>query len=120
MPKSVKVVVCGDRHWKDSKTIKRRLLELPSETIVVEGGCTGADLMAREIALSIGLEVVEFPAAWAKFGNAAGPIRNLKMLGTGPILVIAFHNDIGNSKGTKHMVREARKQKIDVEVITSF
>lgn len=117
---NTKIVVCGDRKWLKVDIIVERLSKLSKDTIVVEGGCGGADLISRNVALDIGLEVVEFPAAWKKYGKAAGPIRNMKMLGTGPILVIAFHDDITNSKGTKHIVREARKQKIDVEVITSF
>lgn len=114
---TIKVVVCGDRNWTDEKIIQKRLWELPSNTIIVEGGCEGADLLARKVALEIGLEVVEFPAAWKKYGKSAGPIRNTKMLNTKPSLVIAFHNDIKNSRGTKNTVTEARKRGIKVEVI---
>jgi hypothetical protein len=39
------------------------------------------------------------------------------MLNTKPHLVIAFHDDIDNSKGTKHTVTEARKRGIEVEII---
>ena len=115
----MKVVVCGCRDWDNKKIIHKRLFELPSNTIVIEGGCKGADLLAREVALEIGLEVVEFPAAWKKYGKAAGPTRNIKMLNTKPCLVIAFHNNLKSSKGTKHTVTEARKRGIEVEVIGS-
>lgn len=119
----MKVLVCGSRDWVDRKIIRERLLKLPPDTIIIEGGCghgfgpTGVDLLARAVALEIGFEVVEFPAAWKKYGNAAGPIRNIKMLNTKPHLVIAFHDDIDNSKGTKHTVTEARKRGIEVEII---
>lgn len=115
----VKVVVCGSRFWLNQDIIRKRLLELQSNTIVIEGGCGGADLLARNIALDIGLEVVEFPAAWKKYDKAAGPIRNIKMLDTKPSLVIAFHDDLNSSKGTKHIVTEARKRGIETEVIGS-
>ena len=92
---------------------------LPPNTIIIEGGCAGVDLLARKIALDIGLEVVEFPAAWKKYGKAAGPMRNIKMLNTQPHLLIAFHSDLSQSKGTKHIVAEARKRGIEVEVIGS-
>lgn len=114
---SMKVVVCGGRGWTNQRVIYNRLMELPSNTIVVEGECDGADLIGRKIALDIGLEVVGFPAAWKKYDLSAGMIRNIKMPNTGPKLVIAFHNDLDNSKGTKHIVREARKRGIEVEVI---
>ena len=113
----MKVLVCGSRDWVDRQIIRERLLELPSQAIIVEGGCRGADLLARDVALEIGLEVVEFPAAWNKYGKSAGPKRNIKMLNTGPQLVIAFHDDLQKSKGTKHTVDEARKRGIKVEII---
>lgn len=113
----MKVLVCGDRNWANKGIIRKRLLELPSNVIIIEGGCNGADLIAREVALKIGLEVVEFPAAWKKYGEAAGPVRNIKMLNAQPHLVIAFHDNIKSSKGTKHTVTEARKRGIKVEVI---
>lgn len=114
---AMKIVVCGDRNWANKGIIRKRLLKLPSNAIVIEGGCDGADLLAREVALAIGLEVVEFPAAWKKYGKAAGPLRNIRMLNTNPQLIIAFHDNIINSKGTKGIIMEARKRKIVVEVI---
>ncbi len=39
------------------------------------------------------------------------------MLNTKPDLVIAFHNNLEESKGTKHIVNVARKRGIDVEII---
>ncbi len=39
------------------------------------------------------------------------------MLDTKPHLLIAFHDDLSQSKGTKHIVCEAKKRGIDVEVI---
>lgn len=113
----MKVVVCGSRDWKGYQAIRKRLMLLPANAIVIEGGCDGADLLAREIALDIGLEVVEFPAAWKKYGKAAGPIRNIKMLNAHPHLLIAFHHDMSQSKGTKQIIAEARKRGIEVEII---
>ena len=39
------------------------------------------------------------------------------MLSLEPNLVLAFHQDLENSKGTGHTVRVAREMKIPVEVI---
>ena len=119
LEKTMKVIVCGGRGWSDRKAIFTRLFDLPSDSIVVEGGCHGADTMAREVALDLGLEVVTFWAAWKKYGKSAGHRRNIKMLNTGPSLVIAFHDNLSESKGTKHTVTEARKRGIETEVIGS-
>ena len=112
-----KIVVCGSRKWLKIDIIEKRLSKLPPNAIIIQGGCGGADLLTRRIALDLGLESVEFPAAWKKFGKAAGPIRNIKMLNCNPSLVIAFHDDIDKSKGTKHTVSEARSRGIKVEII---
>ena len=37
-------------------------------------------------------------------------VRNKKMLDMNPDLVIAFHDDIENSKGTKDCIKEAEKR----------
>lgn len=118
----MKVIICGSRDWYDIMIIRRRLMKLQDQfpdAIIIEGGCDGADLVARRVAKSIGLDLVEFPANWTRYGKSAGPIRNIKMLDTKPQLVIAFHDDLENSKGTKHIVDEARKRRIEVEVIGS-
>ena len=113
----MKIVVSGGRGWTNKRIIKKRLLELPYNTTIIEGGCKGADLLAREVSLEIGLELVEFPAIWKRYGKAAGHIRNIKMLNTKPDLLIAFHEDLKNSKGTKHIVDEAKRRGIKTEVI---
>ncbi len=115
----MKVVVCGSRHWTDRFTMYQRLSELPVDATVIQGECDGADVMACKIALEIALEVVGFYPAWKKYDLSAGPRRNIKMLNTNPALVLAFHDDLDKSKGTKHIVGEARKRGIKVEVIGS-
>lgn len=60
-----------------------------------------------------------FPAKWKEFGRAAGPIRNQQMLDEGkPELVLAFHDDLENSKGTKDMVGRAMKADLPVILYT--
>jgi hypothetical protein len=62
---------------------------------------------------------MEYPAQWHKYGRAAGPIRNQQMLAEGkPDLVLAFHDDIDGSRGTKDMVNRARRAGVKVEVIS--
>jgi len=95
-------------------------MQLPKDVTIVEGECDGVDLMARAVALELGLDVVGIPANWVRYGKSAGPIRNrrmLDMLGDGD-LVIAFHGDLANSKGTKDTVQEAKTRSIHVEIIS--
>lgn len=87
--------------------------------VVVHGGATGADAIANAWAFAqraAGREVyVEcYPAEWAKYGKAAGPIRNQKMLmETSPDLVLAFPG----GKGTADMVARAKCCEIPVRQV---
>jgi hypothetical protein len=114
----MKVLVCGSRNWFDRNVIFRRLSQLSKDTVVLEGEASGADSLARDVAIALSLEVRRFPADWEKYGRAAGPIRNREMLDEKPDLVIAFHSDLWKSRGTADTVREAKKRGIPVEVIT--
>src|SRR5437868_12732432 len=96
------IICCGDRHWKDKKKIKKTLkLFLWSAKLVVHGGATGADAISGVVADQLGFVVREYKAKWKKYGKAAGPIRNQKMLDDEkPDVVIAFHSNLKHSKGT--------------------
>ena len=99
------------------KFIESTLKEYPNGIIVIHGDCRGADKMAGVVAEKLGMEVIPFPAKWEKHGRSAGPIRNQQMLDEGkPDKVIAFHQDIDNSKGTKNMIKIAEKAGIPVEL----
>jgi hypothetical protein len=100
------------------KGIIRRVIIQSGATSIVHGDCRGADKMAGEIATSLDIPVFVFPAEWERFGNRAGPMRNQAMLNTVPDLVIAFHDDIEKSKGTKDMVARARRAGIPVKIIS--
>lgn len=113
----MKVLVCGDRFWTDKEKIRERLAKLPAGTIVIHGAARGADSIAAVIGKTLGFDVRSFPAEWGKHGKAAGPIRNRLMLDEKPDLVLAFHSDLSNSKGTKDTVEEARRRGVPVELI---
>jgi len=120
----MKVLVCGDRNYVDKKYLTKMLNHfddlfyehsLYEWTGIIEGGARGADTLAGEWATSAGIPLEVFPANWEAHGKAAGPIRNQQMLDEGgPGLVIAFHTNIRESKGTLDMITRANKAKIPV------
>ena len=114
----MKVLVCGDRNWTNKEAIRRELSKLPTDTVVIEGEARGADTLGRIVAEEIGFEFEAYPADWEQYGRAAGPIRNKEMLTEGkPDLVLAFHENIEKSKGTKNMIKIAQKAGIDTRLI---
>ena len=110
------VLVCGSRSWRDPHAIADRLAKLPRGTTIVHGGARGADALAGTVANSLGLEVLEIPADWKRYGRSAGYRRNVAMLDDyRPALVLAFWD--GRSTGTAHTVREANERRIPVEIV---
>lgn len=127
------VLICGDRHWTDTDTI-RHVLEgyVPQGATIIHGdngydksgiplwgqpdelAVRGADKLAGAIARSLGHEVIAFTPEWIARGKSAGPLRNALMLEAGPTLVIAFHNNLASSRGTHDMIRRALRANVRV------
>lgn len=112
----MKVLVCGDRNWKDKELI-RSMIRDKMPDLVITGGARGADTLAYECCKEDGFTVTKIDADWNKHGKAAGPIRNRKMLDQTPDLVLAFHDDLSHSKGTLDTVTEARHRGLQVQLV---
>ena len=116
----MKILICGDRNWTDEQTIIDYLFPyIMKSPTIIHGNARGADTIGGAIAEKYGLKVIRERPNWNRFGDSAGPIRNRRMLEKNPDLVLAFHNDIENSRGTKDMVTIARDAGIEVRVISS-
>jgi len=125
----VRVLVCGDRDWTDEAIIHAVLDGYARQCgtrniVVIEGDARGADRIAgawttaRRTTYGHDIDHECYPANWAEHHRAAGPIRNQQMLTEGdPDSVLAFHDNLAESKGTADMVRRARKANLPVYVI---
>jgi len=114
-----KILISGDRNWTDKTLIFCTLLEYIDDVeLVIEGSQYGADIIARDVAEELGINTLDMPADWDRYGISAGPRRNIQMLNEQPDLVLAFHDDIKNSKGTKHMIKIAKEAGVPVRLIT--
>jgi len=116
----MRLLICGDRDWNDQALIGKVIDSLKIRpSVIIEGGARGADKQAKFCAINRNIPFMEFKAQWNKYGKSAGPIRNQQMIEEGkPTDVIAFHDDIDNSKGTKHMVSLSRKAGIPTVVVS--
>lgn len=138
---TTRMLVTGDREWGKGKHADEDydmltyaldgIAEAWGVTDLVEGCARGADRMAEQWALNyteVPITIHHYPAEWGKYPKAAGPIRNSKMLkgehcttvDTGdhvdapPDIVVAFHRNLNQSKGTGDMVRKARSAGVPV------
>jgi hypothetical protein len=102
----MKILVTGDRNWSDKAAIEAALREYGA-TEVVEGEARGADSLARDVAESLGWKVYKFPADWDSYGKAAGVLRNSRMIEEKPDMVLAFHDSLKESRGTRDCVKRA-------------
>jgi hypothetical protein len=112
-----RLLFCGDRNWTDREPIAAymRVLKDRPGSEICHGGARGADTIAGEEAAKRGIPVTVYRAEWAKYGKAAGPIRNRRMLNEfRPTQVVAFHANIETSKGTRDMVELAKAAGIAV------
>lgn len=117
----MRVIVAGGSGWSDVEVIRRELSLLPIGATVVHGDSPGADAIAGQVAVGLGLGV----EAWKKesedyqrYKRGAWKGLNERMLASGADLVLAFHRDLGKSRGTKHLVAIAKKAEVAVRVIS--
>lgn len=115
----MKVVVSGSRVFGNpleaTAHIVGRITQLPPDTILIHGSALFTDRICAHTARVAGLEVISYPADWHRHGKRAGIVRNGIMLDQQPDLVLVFWN--GVSKGTKHMIDEARRRKLNLELV---
>tara|TARA_B100000949_G_C14020656_1_gene341131 strand:+ start:298 stop:645 length:348 start_codon:yes stop_codon:yes gene_type:complete len=115
----MKILVCGSREWTDKNKIKKELSKYSKEDVLIHGGCRGADKLAGEVGKELGMKIEVYYADWKTHGKKAGPLRNQQMLDEGkPDKVYAFHEDIDSSKGTKDMVNRAKKEKLEIKIVS--
>lgn len=116
----MRVLICGGRDYGNEKPERTliveafcRLIEKHGNDItIINGGChTGADKVARSLALAMELDCETYPARWKREGNAAGPLRNRRMIDQAhPQAGVAFPG----GAGTADMVRRLRAAGVPV------
>lgn len=110
----MRVLVCGGRDFNDESAVINFLFRLDDDrkiTSIIHGGARGADTLGGVAADLLRVPCHVFPANWKRHGNAAGPIRNQRMLDEGkPDVVVAFPG----GRGTADMVSRARIEGVEV------
>jgi len=111
MTTPLKVIIAGSREFSDYEQLVDSCDRFLSAVVgkrpveVVSGTARGADRLGERYARERGFGLAQFPAQWNKFGKSAGYKRNQQMAEYADALV-AF--PVGESRGTRHMIRIAR------------
>lgn len=141
--KSIKIIIAGSRNFNDYKKMRKTLDSIISLKVhegdsveIIEGGARGADKLGMQYALEEDIPFKEFPAEWEnlnvtpcvvkidrlgrKYNVLAGHNRNKKMAEYAKkesdiAILVAFWD--GKSPGTKNMIEQAQKLKIEVVIV---
>lgn len=127
------IQVTGGRKWSHVQPVRFCLEHIqrsvPYDKLpitLIHGDALGLDTIAKNEAHFLGMNVISIPANWAFYKKPAGAIRNDMMLkvalmldgyrkvGVWPqeIIGLAFHENIGWSKGTKDMIKKMKAMSI--------
>ena len=109
MIKRIVIAGCRNNNYEEAEKfidlcISR--IKIDNTLIFLSGCCQGADMLGEKYAIKNGYKIEKFPAEWKKYGNTAGPKRNLEMAKICDY-VICFWD--GKSKGTKSMLNYAQQ-----------
>ena len=113
----MKVIIAGSRSASYYHTYQA-IISCPflaKIDVVISGHARGADRYGEIFAREMNVPVILFPADWGKYGKCAGFIRNKEMAKQADALIAVWD---GKSKGTKHMIEQARYQKLAVFIYT--
>jgi hypothetical protein len=132
----VRLLVFGSRTWEDRDAVNVVLsgfAELvmgfadADGLVIIEGGAPGADRFAGVWADARGLpdDLHErYAADWDRYGDAAGPVRNARMLAEGkPDRAVGFVDGLlpdgrPNSRGSRDMYDRLVKAGIPIYLVT--
>ena len=115
----MRVIIAGGRDFADYKLLEERLdyylarVALSTVTII-SGAAFGADSFGIRYAEDREMECIKMPAEWNTHGKRAGYLRNVEMAKVATHLV-AFWD--GESRGTKHMIDIAAKEKLPTRIV---
>lgn len=122
----MKILITGSRRLEDFDYVKSVIDTLDhlcqgQQVTLIHGAAKGADSLAAEAAEAYGWKIKPYYAEWKKYGKAAGPIRNSKMLSEeNPDIVLAFWDGSTSHSGTFDMMTRANANQSCVLFVYPF
>lgn len=102
----MKVAIVGSRTFSDLEAVRELVHGFEPGTVLVSGGARGVDSVAEKTQKKLSREDLIFDPDWAKYGRAAGPIRNAQIVDVCDEMH-AFWD--GASRGTKNAMQLCEK-----------
>lgn len=112
--------IVGYRYYKnyfEFKQVINEYLEANSinkeNLVICSGHASGTDTLAEKYATEFELKTLIFEPDWKKYGRAAGPMRNTKIINNCDALIAFKHS---KSVGTLDSIKKARSKGIPVHI----
>ena len=113
-PEMLKTIIAGSRGIDQMRILELAIKQSQFDIIeVVSGNVGGVDSLGEQWAQINQIPTRLMPARWDLYGKSAGPKRNIEMVKYADALIAIWD---GKSKGTKHLIEEANRQKLTVFV----
>lgn len=103
----MRTIIAGSRSCNNYQELLKAIASLPwKPTVVLSGTARGVDQLGEKWAFENGVPLEKYPADWDQYGKSAGYKRNTLMAKNADALLALWDEE---SKGTKHMIRLAKK-----------
>ena len=106
----MRVIIAGSRDYinyaQAKQCIDDDLKDINGEITVLSGGCRGADKLGERYATEHHFAIETYLPDWKRYGKAAGPQRNRKMVDSCDSIICFWD---GKSSGTKSLLSYAKK-----------
>lgn len=114
----IKLAIVGYRNYNDYNDFSNKINNWIKEKnitvgTIISGGASGTDSLAERYAKENKIKIIIYHADWNKYGKAAGPLRNTKIVDNSTH-VVAFVSK--NSIGTYDTINKAKNKKLIVKV----
>lgn len=114
----MRLAIVGHRHYKNYNVFRKILTDFSKKyglpNMIVSGGARGVDALAEQYAREKQIPILIWHAKWRKYGRAAGPRRNEKIVGSCDHVLAFLHPQ---SKGTKSTIEIAKGKDKPVTII---
>jgi len=113
----MRIAIVGSRGFTNFDFLEKTILDnykLENITEIISGGAKGADTLAEQFAIKHSIPMSIFTPDWELYGKSADYKRNIQIIDMSDE-VIAFWDGI--SKGTKHSIDLANKDKKKVMIV---